>query len=149
MTDFILHSQLQKDTCPVGSLPLCHVLLMNNADYPWLILVPNKPNLREITDLDASQRATLTEEIASVMEVMETIYSPDKMNMAALGNMVPQLHLHVIARYKTDNAWPNPVWGQGGKTYSQQGLREHVEILQKRLAKQFESFIKADIFKVQ
>lgn len=147
MSNFILHPQLQKDTCPLGSLPLCHVLLMNNANYPWVILVPNQPDLREFTDLNEADRATLMEEIASIMGIMETVYSPDKMNMAALGNMVPQLHIHVIARYKTDNAWPNPVWGTDGKPYSVQALREHVEILQTRLAKKIENFTKADIFK--
>ena len=141
----MLHPQLQKDTCPIGSLPLCHVLLMNNADYPWVILVPNEPDLREITDLTLDNRAVLMEEIASTMKVMEEVYSPDKMNMAALGNMVSQLHIHVIARYKTDNAWPNPIWGSGGSSYSAQALRENVEILQKRLSK-LEEFTKADIF---
>ncbi len=142
---FTLHPQLQKDTCPLGSLPLCHVLLMNNADYPWLILVPNKPNLRELTDMNADERTVVMEEITRVMQVMEAVYTPDKMNMAALGNMVPQLHIHIIARYQTDNAWPNPVWGTGGKAYSAQALREHVEILQTRLSK-LDDFQAAKLF---
>lgn len=142
----MLHSQLQKDTCPLGSLELCHVLLMNNAEYPWLILVPNKPDLREITELRAEDRLVLMEEISLLMEIMETVYSPDKMNMAALGNMVPQLHIHVIARYETDAAWPKPVWGEASKPYSKKALKEHVEILQTRLSKKVEGFMKADIF---
>ncbi len=144
---FKLHPQLQEDTCPVGSLPLCHVLLMNNADYPWVILVPNQNNLADFTDLSKEDRSIDMEEINHVMLVMEHIYSPDKINMAALGNMVPQLHVHVIARYKTDNAWPHPIWGRGGAPYSAQALREHVTILQTQLTKKVQHFQKSQPFR--
>lgn len=130
---FVLHPQLETDTHPVGNLPLCRVLLMNNALYPWVILVPQHNNLTEITDLSAPQRAQLMEETATVASTMKQIYWPEKMNIAALGNQVPQLHVHIIARFKTDQAWPNPVWGQGSKPYSPSGRDQTIEVLRARL----------------
>jgi diadenosine tetraphosphate (Ap4A) HIT family hydrolase len=142
MKESPLHPQLMKDTCPIGALPLCHLLLMNNAHYPWVIMVPKPVNLKEITDLSPSQRGILMEEIALVMQIMEQVYSPDKINMAALGNVVAQLHVHVIARYTQDHAWPQPVWGKEAAPYSLQALLEHVQVLQTRLGK-IEGFEKA------
>jgi carboxymethylenebutenolidase len=111
--EFHLHGRLQEDAIEVGDLPLCRVLLMNDARFPWLILVPRLDGLREIVDLDAADRARLIEEIAVASEAMRAVFEPEKLNVAALGNVVPQLHVHVIARYTGDAAWPAPVWGVG------------------------------------
>lgn len=110
---FELHPRLAADTREVARLPLCQVLLMNDRRFPWLILVPRRPNIREIHQLAAADRATLVEEIAKVAQAMEKLHKADKMNVAALGNQVPQLHVHVIARFTADSAWPNPIWGRG------------------------------------
>lgn len=117
MNVFNLHPQLRKDTHRIGSLALCEVLLMDNALFPWVILVPRVADMREITDLKPSQQHLLMDEITRVSEAMQRFFEADKMNVAALGNQVPQLHLHVIARKSTDAAWPNPVWGKGRTHY--------------------------------
>lgn len=109
--DFVLHERLAADTVALADWPLCRVLLMNDASYPWLILVPRRPGLKEIHDLDKDERAQLTEEICRASRALLSKFSPDKINVGALGNLVPQLHLHVIARFTTDPAWPGPVWG--------------------------------------
>lgn len=115
---FSLHPQLERDTFFVSDMDLCRVLLMNNSLFPWLILVPRVDGAREITDLcEARQRHTLMDEIALASQVMKNFFSADKLNVAALGNQVPQLHVHVIARFVSDSAWPQPVWGNGGKPY--------------------------------
>jgi diadenosine tetraphosphate (Ap4A) HIT family hydrolase len=87
------------------------VLLMKARQWPWLILVPRRPDIREIHDLDRSDRGRLIEEIARAGRALQTLYRPDKINVGALGNIVPQLHVHVIARFTSDPAWPRPVWG--------------------------------------
>jgi len=110
---FELHPRLAADTRAVARLPLCRVLLMNDRRFPWLILVPARADIREIHQLAAADRAALVEEIAQVAAAMEKLHKADKMNVAALGNQVPQLHVHVIARFTTDPAWPNPIWGRG------------------------------------
>ncbi len=110
---FELHPRLAADTREVTRLALCRVLLMNDRRFPWLILVPQRADIREIHQLSAADRATLIEEIAKVAQAMERHYKADKMNVAALGNQVPQLHVHIIARFTTDPAWPNPIWGRG------------------------------------
>ncbi len=110
---FDLHPRLAQDTGLVHLLPLSQVRLMNDARYAWLILVPAKPGLREIHDLASPDRAQLTEEICLASEALERLFAPDKINVGALGNLVPQLHVHVIARRQDDAAWPRPVWGQG------------------------------------
>ena len=112
-TPFTLHPRLAADTIALGDWPLCRLLVMNDARYPWLILVPARPDLREIHDLPPPDRATLIGEIAQASTLMQQAFKADKMNIAALGNQVPQLHVHVIARFMSDPAWPNPVWGQG------------------------------------
>lgn len=120
---FVLNPRLEADTVPVKRLTLSRLLLMNDAAWPWLILVPEVADIKEIHELDASQRAQLMEEIAMVSERLAQLFAPDKINVAALGNMVPQLHVHVIARFKDDPAWPKPVWGQQPPTpYTPQAL---------------------------
>jgi diadenosine tetraphosphate (Ap4A) HIT family hydrolase len=109
---FDLHPQLQKDCIPLGSFPLCRLLLMNDSNYPWLILVPQRENLREIHELDESDLWLLMHESVTLARALEYTFRPDKLNIAALGNVVPQLHLHHIVRYVRDPAWPAPVWGK-------------------------------------
>jgi len=108
-----LHPTLARDTVEVARLPLCRVLLMNDRRYPWLVLVPEREGVREIHELPAGDRAALIEEISRVSETLERLVRPDKMNVGALGNIVPQLHVHVVARFAADPAWPGPVWGSG------------------------------------
>ena len=106
-----LHPQLERDTVNLGDLPLSRVLVIQDANYPWLLLVPRRPNVVEITDLDEVEQAQLMTETTRVARALREITKCDKLNIAALGNVVPQLHVHVIARRKTDAAWPRPVWG--------------------------------------
>ena len=110
---FTLHPRLAADTIALGDWPLCRLLLMNDGRFPWVILVPARPELRDIHDLPSAERPILVEEIARASALMQQAFKADKMNVAALGNQVPQLHVHVIARFASDPAWPNPVWGQG------------------------------------
>jgi len=114
MTEFVLHPQLAKDTLPIADWPLCRVLRMNDTTYPWLILVPRRANCREISELPSGDRHRLIDEIARASEALQRDCRPEKINVGALGNMVPQLHIHVIARFTTDPAWPRPVWGVKG-----------------------------------
>jgi diadenosine tetraphosphate (Ap4A) HIT family hydrolase len=109
---FTLDPQLAADTVPIGDLPLCRVLLNDDANYPWLILVPRRAGLIELIDLDEAARCTLMGEIAQVSAALKAHTSCDKLNVAALGNVVAQLHIHIVARFRTDVAWPNPVWGK-------------------------------------
>jgi diadenosine tetraphosphate (Ap4A) HIT family hydrolase len=110
---FSLNERLQADTRPVTDLGLCRVLLMNNRLWPWLILVPMREGAVEIHRLKEVDQLTLIQEIALASRVVERLFAPDKMNVGALGNMVPQLHIHVIGRMRGDPAWPGPVWGSG------------------------------------
>jgi len=109
---FELHPQLAKDGLPIRDLPLCRWLLMNDANYPWTILVPRRRCIREIYELNPSDRAQLALESAAVGRLMMRLYRGDKLNVAALGNVVAQLHLHHIVRFESDPAWPSPVWGR-------------------------------------
>ncbi len=108
---WLLHSQLEKDTINVGDLPLSRVLVIKDANYPWLLLVPRRAETVEIIDLDEVEQAQLMTEITRVARVLKDITKCDKLNIAALGNLVPQLHIHIIARRSSDAAWPRPVWG--------------------------------------
>ncbi|QQZ28710.1 HIT domain-containing protein [Thiothrix subterranea] len=110
--DFALHPQLAQDTYAVTDLGLCRVLLMNEARYPWLILVPRRAGIREIHALTHAERQQLWAESDQVSQALMTLFQPDKLNIAALGNIVAQLHVHHIARFQNDAAWPAPVWGK-------------------------------------
>jgi len=114
---FTLHHQLEHDTYWLADLALCRVLLMNNQLFPWVILVPRIENASEIIDLKPEDRSQLMEEISQISLAMKALFKPDKLNVAALGNQVPQLHIHIIARFTQDSAWPNPVWGKGHVPY--------------------------------
>ncbi|WP_420935686.1 HIT domain-containing protein [Alteromonas sp. A081] len=108
---FELDSRLHNDTFFVCDLTLCRVLLMNDKQFPWLILVPMRNNLAEIIDLPEQEQQTLLAESAKVSKVLQQVFSPYKLNVGALGNVVRQLHVHHVARFENDVAWPKPVWG--------------------------------------
>ena len=128
---FELHPQLKKDTAVVGDLELCRVLLMNDQHFPWLILVPRRENIREMFQLQVQDQGLLLAESANLGKAMVEYFKADKLNVAALGNMVPQLHLHHIARFEDDPAWPKPVWGAlPAKPYAEKDLPELVVKLQ-------------------
>jgi len=126
LSDFTLHPTLARDTVEVTRLPLCRALLMNDRRFPWLILVPEREAVREIHELSPADRATLIEEIARASEALERLFHPDKLNVGALGNIVPQLHVHVVARTAGDPAWPGPVWGSGVAEPYEEGELEDV-----------------------
>ena len=132
---FTLHSQLEADTFPVTDLELCRVLLMNDCNYPWLILVPRRDNLREIHQLNKAEQHLLMDEVSMVAAALEAAFDAKKMNIAALGNMVPQLHIHTIARFEEDAAWPAPVWGKvPAKPYDDQSKALMLERLRSLFA---------------
>lgn len=110
---FHLDPRLATDAFMVGEWPLCRILLMNDSRFPWLVLVPRREDLSEIHDLAPPERAILIEEAALAGERLKIFAGAKKINIGALGNMVPQLHVHVVARFADDDAWPAPVWGVG------------------------------------
>jgi diadenosine tetraphosphate (Ap4A) HIT family hydrolase len=133
--DFVLHERLAADTIMLADWPLCRVLLMNDASYPWLILVPRRSGLTEIHELAADDRSSLIEEISRASLALTSGFTPDKINVGALGNMVPQLHIHVIARFRSDPAWPGPVWGnQPPLPYEPAALQQRIETLKAAFA---------------
>jgi len=120
-----IHSQLAADCIVLGQMPLCHLLLMNDSQFPWFILVPARPDIREIYQLENTDRQQLLDESCSLSEFLMEVYTGDKLNVAALGNQVPQLHLHHIVRYATDAAWPAPIWGKSApQAYSPAAIEE-------------------------
>jgi diadenosine tetraphosphate (Ap4A) HIT family hydrolase len=128
---YALHPQLDADTHPVASLALSDVRLMDDANYPWLVLVPRVAEARELIDLDAAQRHLLSDEIAHAADALRRGFRPYKLNIAALGNLVPQLHVHVIARQQEDPAWPSPVWGRvAAMPHTPELLVERIALLQ-------------------
>lgn len=120
-----LDPRLLNDCEVLGKFKLCHVLLMRDANYPWCVLVPDRENMVEVFDLSSEDQQQLNLESNSLLEFLKNEFSADKMNVAALGNVVPQLHIHHIARYVTDIAWPSPVWGAfPAKAYNDTELSE-------------------------
>jgi diadenosine tetraphosphate (Ap4A) HIT family hydrolase len=133
-TGWHLHPQLAEDTHPVASLGLCELRLMDDGNYPWLVLVPRVADAVELLDLDAAQRHVVTDEIDLASRALRNLFRPHKLNVAALGNLVPQLHVHVIARFQHDPAWPAPVWGRvAARPYSPEALVERIASLQAAL----------------
>lgn len=112
-SDFTLDARLATDTGMLGDAPLCRVLLMRNRLFPWLVLVPRVAGAVEIHRLDLPDQRALLRETMAAGRLLDRLYSPDKINIGALGNIVPQLHVHIIARRQNDAAWPGPVWGSG------------------------------------
>jgi diadenosine tetraphosphate (Ap4A) HIT family hydrolase len=128
--NFSLHERLAADCVTLADWPLCRVLLMNDASYPWLILVPRRPGLSEFHQVDSGDMPQLVDEICDASRALEAVFRPDKINVGALGNMVPQLHIHVIARFRDDPAWPGPVWGaQPPAPYEEAALRARLDAL--------------------
>jgi diadenosine tetraphosphate (Ap4A) HIT family hydrolase len=120
---FTLHQKLQKDTVEIIPLTLSRVLFMNDSSFPWIILVPEREGIHEIHELGIGDRSLLIEEIAAASEIIGDLFSPDRVNVGVLGNIVPQLHVHIIGRFRTDRAWPGPVWGTGpAKPYAEEEL---------------------------
>jgi diadenosine tetraphosphate (Ap4A) HIT family hydrolase len=134
MTSFVLHPRLDADTAFVADWRLSRVLLMDDVRYPWLILVPKRADVTELFELDAQDRALLTEEIAYAARMLKAASGARKVNIGALGNLVPQLHVHVVARSENDAAWPGPVWGHGTAIRYEPARRDaFVEELRARL----------------
>ena len=133
-----IHPQLAQDCVLLGKFTLCHLLLMRDANYPWCILVPDRADITEIHQLSETDQQQLLRESCLLSIAMESAFSPDKLNIAALGNVVPQLHLHHIGRYRTDAAWPAPVWGRvPARPYSEDELAAVVASLKSALTAGF------------
>ena len=127
---FVLDERLDAETIHVIDWPLCRVLLTNDATFPWLILVPMRDGLRDFHDVAPADKPTLIKEIDRASNALQRLHDPDKINVAALGNMVAQLHIHVIARFTTDPAWPGPIWGEGSmEPYEKAQLSDTVDAL--------------------
>jgi diadenosine tetraphosphate (Ap4A) HIT family hydrolase len=129
-----LHPQLETDTLPIGDLPLSRLLVSKDATYPWLILVPRFPGAVEIIDLDKTGQANLMAEIGRAAGALKDLTRCHKLNVAALGNQVPQLHVHIVARFTTDPAWPRPIWGEAAPQDHDPGtLRTFIDALRAKL----------------
>jgi diadenosine tetraphosphate (Ap4A) HIT family hydrolase len=134
MADWSLHPQLDRDTANLGDLPLSRVLVMDDANYPWVILVPRRADITEVIDLEETEQRQLMAEVTRVAGALRTVTACHKLNIAALGNAVPQLHVHVIARFRTDAAWPKPVWGVArARAYTHEELEKFVAALRPKL----------------
>lgn len=132
---FSLHPQLEKDSHLLGRMSLCQVRLSLDANYPWCLLIPEREAVTEIHHLSEADRHQLMNESCRLAEVMVSLFDPKKINVAALGNMVPQLHVHHIARFEQDAAWPGPVWGRvPAKAYADGDLKARVHKLVSALA---------------
>jgi len=130
-----LHPQLVQDCLKLGQFPLCKLLLLQDANYPWFILVPDREAIYEIHHLTEQDQQQLLRESMILSHALEKAFAPDKLNIAALGNVVPQLHIHHIARYTTDPAWPAPVWGHQPRTpYPERALALVVDKIKSALA---------------
>ena len=135
-----LHPQLKKDCLVVGRFPLCHLLLMRDANYPWCILVPDREGVSEIYELCEEDQIRLLRESSYLSRCLAKAFNADKMNIAALGNVVSQLHVHHVVRHYGDPAWPAPVWGKvNPKVYSEDALAETLNRLQAALTQDFVS----------
>jgi len=126
----VIDPRLEGDSFEVAHLDLCQVRLHKNAAFPWLILIPNRPGITEIIDLGPSDQVLLMREIDQTSRVLKSLTSAHKINVASLGNVVPQLHIHVVARYNTDPLWPDPIWGRGvHKDYDSNELHHFLSAL--------------------
>ena len=125
MAVFQLHVRLAVETCLVADWMLSRLLLADDARFPWLILVPRRAGISEIQELDSSDRAILIEEIARASTGLRKLTGPTKINVGALGNVVPQLHVHIVARHPEDAAWPGPVWGHGAPLHYESSVRDN------------------------
>ncbi len=136
--DFVLHPRLAADTFALGDFPLCRLLLMNDAHYPWFVLVPRRAGVREIYLLDERDQRQLWRESSQLSRAIMEAYRGEKLNLAALGNVVPQLHLHHVVRYSADPAWPGPVFGKlPAQPYTEAAKAERAQALRPRLPRDF------------
>ncbi|MCW1936196.1 HIT domain-containing protein [Pseudomonas sp. o96-267] len=136
---FALDSRLQQDCLVIGDFPLCRLLLMNDSNYPWFILVPRREEVSELFQLDADDQRQLWQETTLLAETLKDIFAADKMNVATLGNVVSQLHMHVVVRRREDASWPAPVWGRHpAQPYSEQQVGQVVDKLRSVLAENFQ-----------
>jgi diadenosine tetraphosphate (Ap4A) HIT family hydrolase len=137
-TVFALDPRLQQDTLPIGDFPLCRLLLSNDSNYPWFILVPRREDISEIFQLVVADQQQLWQESTALAHMLKDSFDADKMNVAALGNVVSQLHMHVIVRKREDAAWPAPVWGMHpAKPYSAEQVAAIREQLRRVLTEDF------------
>jgi len=137
-----LHPQLKQDGLLLGRFPLCLLLLIKDANYPWFALVPSRENITEIYQLSDQDQVQLTRESSLLSQALAAEFDADKMNIAAIGNMVPQLHIHHIVRYKDDICWPSPVWGEhAAKKYSDEQLKSIFLKIKTLKLPGFENFI--------
>ena len=136
-----IHPQLQKDCLLIGRFSLCQLLLMQDANYPWFILVPEREGVREIFELNEADQVQLLRESSRLAAVLAEQFHADKLNIASLGNIVPQLHVHHVVRYRDDPAWPAPVWGRLPVCpYTPDGLTTVLETLSAGLPQDFDYF---------
>jgi len=133
-TLFELHPRLKQDCIAIGRFELCQLLMMNDSQYPWFILVPEKAGIKEVYQLGKAEQNMLIEESSILAENLALLYGADKMNIAAIGNLVPQLHIHHVVRYQTDIAWPAPIWGKfAAVPYSEQQITDNMALVKKQL----------------
>lgn len=132
-----LNEELAKNSRFVTELSLCEVRIQNEARFPWILLVPKREGIEEIIDLTEADQMQLLKEIELASKAMQQVFDPDKLNIGTLGNIVRQLHVHIIARYETDLAWPNPVWGyfELSTQYGADALKRRIELLKSELDK--------------
>ena len=127
---FVLHPQLENDTFLLASLPLCELMLMNDSNYPWIILVPRRVGLTELVGLSTDEQQLFLLESNAVSQLLQTRFSAFKLNVAALGNIVSQLHIHHIARFENDASWPKPIWGVVAvQPYTESLLAQTIELI--------------------
>ncbi|NWB92230.1 HIT domain-containing protein [Pseudomonas agarici] len=140
---FVLDSRLQQDTLPMGDFALCRLLLSNDSNYPWFILVPKRADISELFQLEAADQEQLWRETTAFAQVLKQVFEADKLNVATLGNVVSQLHMHVIVRRCSDAAWPAPVWGKHpARPYADAQVAQIRERLRTALAEGF-SYVQA------
>lgn len=138
---FQLHPRLAADCILIGRLPLSQLLLMDDARYPWFVLVPRRLNVSEIYELDDDDQRLLWQESAQLSRFMKQAFHADKLNVGVLGNLVPQLHMHHVARFRTDPAWPGPVWGHSEpQPYAKHAISERVAMACDALGEVIEAY---------
>jgi diadenosine tetraphosphate (Ap4A) HIT family hydrolase len=133
---FQLHPRLQQDCISVGCFQLNRLLMMNDSQFPWFILVPQKPEIQDIFQLELTAQQLLIEESSFLAEKLMLAFKGDKINIAAIGNLVPQLHIHHVVRYRTDKAWPEPIWGKfAAVPYGQQQIENNLGLLKEHMGR--------------
>ena len=124
-----------KSSYYINDLKLCTIRLINNSKFPWIILIPKRKDINDISELTSKDQLLLMKEIVHCSKLMKKIFKTKKLNVEKIGNIVPQLHIHIIARYKTDSSWPLSVWVVKGKKYSKSSLVKILEKVKERINK--------------